>query len=428
MSQTHPPRLLAEVTCPNCWHRFAPERTLFIAQHASLMGDEIAGPDAYVRFLPTRFNLAGDAIDARGMACQQLACPRCHLEIARPMIEMLPFFTSIVGVPASGKSYYLAALTWELRQQARRFGFTVADGDPTANAVLQGYEQTLFMNPRVDEPVMLAKTQEHGAELYQTIAIDGQAQAFPRPFLFTVSPSGASEPAARQSFPHRTIVLYDNAGEHFLPGHDTTNSPVTLHLAESATIMFLFDPTQDPRFRRHCRPDPQLEHGTRPDMDVPSIRQEIVLNELAARVRRYRGLSQAARHERPLVVILAKADIWLDEGELTDEPHVDGRPMRLDLGRIERLSARCRDLLDSTCPEIVSGAEGFAEHVVFIPVSSLGRSPEVVRDDGKLSYGIQPRHVRPRWVTVPMLWSLSHCVDRLVPVHREEGASEGSTT
>jgi hypothetical protein len=32
------------------------------------------------------------------------------------MLEMEPLFLSILGAPASGKSYFLTAMTWQLRQ------------------------------------------------------------------------------------------------------------------------------------------------------------------------------------------------------------------------------------------------------------------------------------------------------------------------
>jgi hypothetical protein len=71
--------LLPRITCPHCWHRFPPDQILWESQHAELLGDTILGPEAASRFLPTRFAVDGSALDARGMQCQNLACPRCHL-------------------------------------------------------------------------------------------------------------------------------------------------------------------------------------------------------------------------------------------------------------------------------------------------------------------------------------------------------------
>ena len=91
----------------------------------------------------------------------------------------------------------------------------------------------------------------------------------------------------------RVLCVYDNAGESFLPGADTAASPVTRHLAQSRVLLFLFDPTQDMRFRRLCRGttnDPQmLERSERLERERP-VRQETILAEAAQRVRRSTGL------------------------------------------------------------------------------------------------------------------------------------------
>ena len=78
------------------------------------------------------------------------------------------------------------------------------------------------------------------------------------------------------------MCLYDNAGEHFQAGADQSAAPVTHHLEQSRVVMFLYDPTQDPRFREKCRPlsnDPQLQSVVR------TQRQETILTETALRVR-----------------------------------------------------------------------------------------------------------------------------------------------
>ena len=111
-----PDNLLSTITCPHCWHRFAPDKVLWVSQHAELLGDPIVGPEAQSRFRPSRFNALGEAIDARDMPCQLLACPRCHLIVPRPLVEHEPLFFSIIGSPASGKSHFLASMTWELRR------------------------------------------------------------------------------------------------------------------------------------------------------------------------------------------------------------------------------------------------------------------------------------------------------------------------
>src|SRR4051812_23771295 len=96
-------KLLNQVTCPHCWHRFEPEDSLWIASHVELHKDLKLG-EAQQRFLPSRFNSQGYALDAKDMVCRKLACPRCHLEIQRDLLEVESLFLSIVGDQASGKS------------------------------------------------------------------------------------------------------------------------------------------------------------------------------------------------------------------------------------------------------------------------------------------------------------------------------------
>src|SRR5258707_10412881 len=107
---------LPRTTCPHCWSNFAPADGLWISSHPDLLGDPRLGPEQAQRFLPTRFNVDGNALDARGLVCHNLACPRCHLPVPRVMLETEPAFVSILGTPACGKSYYLTALTWESRR------------------------------------------------------------------------------------------------------------------------------------------------------------------------------------------------------------------------------------------------------------------------------------------------------------------------
>ena len=57
-------KLLNQVTCPHCWERFAPEQVLWVSEHIDLLGDPLLGPEQQQRFLPSRFTIDGDAIDA----------------------------------------------------------------------------------------------------------------------------------------------------------------------------------------------------------------------------------------------------------------------------------------------------------------------------------------------------------------------------
>jgi hypothetical protein len=417
-------RLLRRSTCPHCWTPFAPDEILWESAHEDLLGDPRLGPDQPRRFLPSRFNVDGNALDARGLACHQLACPRCHLPVPHALLEMEPFFVSILGTPACGKSYFLTALTWELRRLLPlHFGLSFLEADTVANRSLSDYEESLFLNPRADQLVplgdLIRKTELQG-ELYDSVMYGNQTVQYPRPFLFTLQPQEHHPAAAAAERLGRVCCLYDNAGEHFLAGQDTVGSPVTQHLAQSRFLLFLFDPTQDPRFRQACQ---DARTGPAVTASGRTGRQESVLLEAATRVRRYSGLPQNVKHKRPLIVIVTKWDVWVHllQDRSTENPWV-GRDSvcALHTDWIEKRSEDVRRLLMRLTPEVVTAAEGFAQQVIYVPVSALGRLPEVDPKTGKLA--VRPGQLRPLWVTVPMLYGMHRCLPGLIGGVAQKGA------
>jgi hypothetical protein len=409
--------LISSCTCPHCWAAFAPEDVLWISAHTELLGDVRLGPEKQQRFLPTRFTLDGRALDARGFPCDDLACPRCHLPVPRLLLEAEPLFLSILGAPACGKSFFLSALTWQLRRLLpEHFGLSFTDADTVSNRTLNEYEEMVFLNADSGSLVALAdlirKTELHG-ELYDTTLDGDQAIRYPRPFLFHLEwQSGNAEGLALPAL-NRVLCLYDNAGEHFLAGQDSTGAPVTHHLGRSEMLIFLFDPTQDERFRRLLA---RSAAGIRTPAPRATIRQELILVEAAARVRRYTGLTHRHKYEQPLIVTLTKADVWgeLLSSSLDGEPLSTGSPRAaLDLPRIQSCSGQLRTLLVRICPELVTAAENFASHVIYLPVSALGQQPEVDHRTGKAA--IRPCDIKPRWIAVPMLYGLSRVAPGIIP-------------
>ncbi len=411
------------VTCPHCWNVFAAEQTLWIAQHPDLVGDPRLGADQPQRFLPTRFTLSGAAVDAKGFECHGLACPKCHLGIPRALLEMKSVFLSILGAPACGKSYFLASMTWQLRRLfPKQFGLAFGDADPVANQVLHQYEELQFLNPNPDALVKIEPTQATG-DLYDSVSYGGESGIvrYPRPFLFSLRPLESHPGYATTAHVARALCLYDNAGESFLPGSDKATSPVTRHLALSQALFFLFDPTQDPRFRQACdgkTTDPQMKmRTTRLAREAPA-RQDTILLEAAARVRRYAGLGQNAKHARPLIVVVTKYDAWsnlLGTARL-DDPWKNpghGSVAQLNLQEVDLRSEQLRNVLWDLCPEIVSAAESFANEVVYVPVSATGRGPELDPSTG--ADGIRPRDMNPMWVEVPILYTLCRWIGGLIP-------------
>lgn len=410
--------LLPRTTCPHCWTLFAPEDVLFISAHADLLGDPRLGSEQQQRFRPTRFDVAGNALDARGIACTSMACPRCYLPVPDALLETEPVFVSILGAPACGKSFYLATLTWELRHLLpKHFAVTFTDADPTANRILNDYEEQLFLHPGADELVPVAdlirKTETQG-DLYDAVRYGSQEVIYPKPFLFSLRPRDHHPKHGDAERLARILCLYDNAGESFQPGAETTRSPVTQHLNRSHFLLFLFDPTLDPRFRALYQ---TTLPGDKRGGHERTSRQEVVLLEAASRIRRALGLPQNARYDRPLVVVLTKCDAWsgLLSQPLTSEPWQQaGQFSGVDIECIARCSKGMRALLQKGCPEIVQAAEEFAEEVTYVPVSALGQTPAISNRYGKPA--VRPCDIRPQWVVAPMLYGLSRCMTGLVPV------------
>lgn len=413
----------AQITCPHCWYRSRPHEIKWVSAHPSLRDDPKV-PDGQRRFLPTRFHITGQAIDAAGELCSELACSRCHLTIPRDLVELPVTFFSILGSPSSGKSYFLASSLWQLRTTlAQRFAISFEDSDPVANHKLHEYEESLFLNNQSTRLVSLPKTELDGDLYEQVEAEPGRIMLLPRPFVFRLRTLPAHPRSLSGAPLGRSMCLYDNAGEHFLPGAQTANSPGTRHLSISRSLLFLFDPTQHPGIRRACEgrsADPQIRD------DMVSFRQDHILNEATRRIRSEMGLRQDQRDQRPLIVVLTKYDAWSSltgsrplNNDWVFESGPDGIS-RLKVSLLRQLSSRFRSMLVNYTPEIVAAAEAFSEDVIWIPVSALGTSPEEIPDvppignPPRAALGIRPEHIQPQWSDIPLLYAIHRTIPGLL--------------
>jgi hypothetical protein len=425
-------RLLARVTCPHCWHQFAPEDTLWIASHTELRKDALLG-EAPQRFLPSRFTPEGYALDPKGMVCRGLACPRCHLEIVRHLLEMESLFLSIVGDQASGKSFFLTAMIQQLREVLYHdFHVKFDDADPESNSVLSGYIESLFGRPDDESPVplgeLIRKTQMAG-DLYVPVTFGSQTVSYPRPFVYALQPAPRHPAATGASQLSRILCLYDNAGEQFRPGGNRVTNPCADHLALSRAILFTFDPSQDRKFREQCVCETQSKAG-----NIAPSQQITILHEVAKRVREYKGLKPIQHYDSPLIVVLTKYDAWsylLGGEDQPSDPWIrsarDGICV-LDQGRIQERSRRLRELMMRYCREFVAAAEGFAGDVTYIAVSALADryDPDRLRVDERTRLvSIRPKDVRPFWTAVPLLYALNRSLPRLVSSSRMPGLARG---
>ncbi len=418
-------RLLQTVLCPHCWHGFTPDEALWIAAHPELRGDSLLSGDEFQRFLPSRFTPSGEAIDERGSRCQRQACPKCHLPISSILFEKPASIFSLVGQQASGKSHLLAAAVWRMRQSfPTQFALSFADADPLSNRLINDNEASLFLPSNPQALVHIEKTQLQGSTYDSVLFSPGEPTLLPRPFLFTMAPS-RGHPNERLAGDARVVLCaYDNAGEHFLPGADTPIAPGTQHLSRSKVILFVYDPTQDPRFRARLQ-----QRSADPQVTTPAGtgRQDVILGEMANRLRIYRGGAVSARIEVPLIVVVSKSDVWsglLPSHDLTSDPWRASEALRgpaiFDRQRVETTSEALGRLIAQTAPEFVALAEDSFERVVYIGVSALGCAPQLDQASGLLK--VRPAEIRPRWVEVPFLYSLARWSRTLVRTHDVEPA------
>lgn len=409
-----PTPLRPRLTCPHCGKAFPPGDILWVAEHPSLVGDDLLGESEQNRFLPTRFDVEGRAIDVKGVTCHELACPNCHLLIPPALVELEPVFISTLGAPSSGKSYFLAAMIHQAQDAVmRHFHSNLADVDPVANEIVNDYLNKLFRNSQPGELVNLEKTQQTGRQ-YNSVNLDQRDIWLAKPFVYSLQPMKLQDERLRRQL-CRAVCLYDNAGEHFMPGKSASQM-ATQHMAHSKVLLFLFDPLQHANFRQACfgrAEDPQLgDHGK-------NNPQNQVLEEAARRVRNLTGLGQHEKFSRPLIVVVTKYDVW---HTLLTEEMVDmnsllcrtaDRGTALDMKRLQKLSQRTRELLFQLAPDIVAAAEGFSDEVIYLPNSALGCSPEKL--PGNKGLGVRPCNIRPRLAELPLLYALHRAVPTLIP-------------
>jgi lysine biosynthesis protein LysW len=403
------PNLDGELTCPVCWLRFDTGDIMHIAVHDSLRGDPVLGEDAQQRFLATRFNNAGQALDAMGIPSSEVACPHCRRKLPPSFLGMAHHIISLVGDQSAGKSYYLSVLTKVLPATLYRdFGVVFQDSDPTGNAPVNDMRKALF-GAQTPAQAKLAKTVFEGA-MYERLPRQGRMVALPRPFVYTLAPEDKTRDQC-------ALIFYDNAGEHFQPGVNIVEQPGAQHVASAAGIIYLFDPFNSPEFRRAIRDtkDPQLE---KPVVD----QQDIILAEMRARIQTIRNLRPNEPINTPIAFVVGKCDVWLQllEKEPFQQPLRDGTLVK---SAVENNSIIVRELMHRLCPSVVANAEALSSNVMFFAASSFGHTPLKI---GPGEYVPDPAKLQPVNVEVPLLWILSQICPPLIAT-RNEASSQLST-
>ena len=391
-----------EFTCPTCWLKFDRGDVMHVAVHDSLFGDPLLGEEQMKRFHATRFNDRGQALDDYGIPCTEIACPHCRRTLPPGFFDEPHKIFSIVGAPQSGKSYYLTVLIKLLQTTLfREFGVVFRDADPTGNAPINEMKSHLF-SAQNSAQAFLTKTQLEGS-MYERLPRYDRMVTLPKPFIYSLS-------GAESDDENCSVVFYDNAGEHFQPGQDSSNSPGAQHIASSDAIFFLFDPTINPDFRRSINDsdDPQFKSQV-------SDQQDIILAETEVRIKKLLGLGRREKVQTPLAIIIGKCDSWINKigSDNLKNPIVDGT---LDMGAVESNSKLVRGLMEEHCPYVVANAERISSEVCYFAASAFGHTPVTFEDDkGVTRIGPDPQKINPMYVEIPTLWALSRVQTGLVP-------------
>ena len=377
--------------CPVCWTRFDAGDALSVAVHEDLRGDPILGSDVRLRFQPTRFNDQGLALDPMGLACTDIACPHCRRQLPPGYLDRPHRIISLIGAPSAGKSYYLAVLTRTLQDRLPEdFNLAFKDGDPSGNMLLNQMRNTLF-SAATPEDALLGKTALEGST-YEKLPRLGRMVSLPRPFIYSISRPG-------QQRNETSVILYDNAGEHFEPGIDIHDSPGAMHVATSSGLIFLFDPTANARFKAKLVgvDDPQFTLKGRIDQ------QDSILAEMETRMKRVLGLAQDERIKTPLAFVVGKSDTWEKLLSSPLEPII--KSGALDLAAVGRNSARVREVLVALCPGLVASAESLAEQISYFAATSFGHTPVMIQaglNKGRIAP--DPQRLAPAHVEEPLYW------------------------
>jgi hypothetical protein len=376
-----------EFTCPFCRNTTSVDNVLAVSVDPNSMGDPVLGEQEQQRFLPARFTPDGLAIDAGGAICPDVACPKCHMILPAAVLNDQLCIMSIVGAPASGKSYFIASAAWHMRSVLpSKFGIAFMDVDPSINRWINDYEEILFFQEDRESLQNIVKTDLQSNMVYRQILMDGHPMFLPLPSLFHVSSSAATSD-------RKILALYDNAGEHFQVGADNRSMPGTLHILHAESILFLFDPTGDPRFRG------LLSKGKGTSSNRAQ-RQDVLLAEMASRIRRHLGNQSKAKLANPLIFGVSKADLLLHllPKELSPYEKDDSGQTCLNLTAIGKMSAALRKIIEQHAPELIHTVESIAQHVVYMPVSALGHNP--------MREGVRPCDIHAFWVEVPLVYTL----------------------
>lgn len=374
--------------CPYCRTVSDIGDVLSVSVSPSLLGDAVLGEGEQSRFAPTNFTDNGLAIDAEGGVCTEIACPCCHMAIPQDLLQMDQIVMSVVGTAGAGKSVFLASSIWQCRQLFRmKFGVGFRDLAPTWNTWIRAYEEKLFFQQDDTKLQQIEKTDLQASNISRSVNLRGESVLLPTPSYFRLD-------GGKNGDVERCVVVYDCAGEHFLPGADVHASLVTLHTLSADSILFLFDPSADPRLR------PMLDRGNGTASNYAQM-QDVLLAELAAKSKKYMGNRGGRKLKQPLLFAVSKADMLRNALPSDVELYKvnDAGRLALDVAALRKVSDETEAFLDKTVPEVAATARDISNDIWFLPVSALGHNP--------MREGVRPCDIKPMWAELPFVFTLA---------------------
>lgn len=374
--------------CPYCRTVSDIGDVLSVSVSPNLLGDSVLGEGEQSRFAPTNFTDNGLAIDAEGGVCTDIACPCCHMSIPQDLMQLEQVVMSVVGTAGAGKSVFLASSIWQCRQLLKlKFGVGFRDLAPSWNTWIRAYEEKLFFQQDDTKLQQIEKTDLQASNISRSVNLGGESVLLPTPSYFRLD--GGKSDASEKSF-----VVYDCAGEHFLPGADVHSSLVTLHTLSADSILFLFDPSADPRMR------PLLDRGNGTASNYAQM-QDVLLAELAAKSKKYMGNRGGRKLKQPMLFAISKADMLRSELPMDiDVYHInDAGRLALDVAALHEVSDKTESFLDKYVPEVSATARDISNDIWFLPVSALGHNP--------MKEGVRPCDIKPIWTELPVVFTLA---------------------
>ena len=374
--------------CPYCRTVSDIGDVLSVSVSPNLLGDSVLGEGEQSRFAPTNFTDNGLALDAEGGVCTDIACPCCHMSIPQDLMQLEQVVMSVVGTAGAGKSVFLASSIWQCRQLLKlKFGIGFRDLAPSWNTWIRAYEEKLFFQQDDTRLQQIEKTDLQASNISRSVNLGGESVLLPTPSYFRLD--GGKSDACEKSF-----VVYDCAGEHFLPGADVHSSLVTLHTLSADSILFLFDPSADPRMR------PLLDRGNGTASNYAQM-QDVLLAELAAKSKKYMGNRGGRKLKQPLLFAISKADMLRNELPMDVDVYRinEAGNLSLDVAAFREVSDKTEAFLDKYVPEVSATARDISNDIWFLPVSALGHNP--------MREGVRPCDIKPIWTELPVVFTLA---------------------